>query len=103
MNTRLSLSTETSHATTSVEFRKCEHNLFATAIRQSLLFFDENETPIYNPRSVSRTAATSKVKLFVIIFNGFQPLTIIPQTSTFDVAAVINPPLNTKSSGYKNS
>ena len=42
MNTR----TETSHAITSVEFRKCENNSFATAIRQSLLFFDESETPI---------------------------------------------------------
>ena len=46
MNTRLSLSTETSHAITSVDFRKCENNSFATAIRQSLLFFDESETPI---------------------------------------------------------
>ena len=30
----------------------------------------------------------------VIIVNGFQPLTIITKRSTFDVAAVLNPPLD---------
>ena len=40
-----------------------------------------------------RTAATSKVELFVIIVNGFQPLTIITKSSTLDVAAVLDPPL----------
>ena len=37
----------------------------------------------------SRTAATSKVEPFVIIVNGFQPLTIITKISTLDVAAVL--------------
>ena len=37
----------------------------------------------------SRAAATSKVELFVIIVNGFQPLTIITKDSTLDVAAVL--------------
>ena len=41
----------------------------------------------------SRTAATSKVGLFAIIVNGFQPLTIITKSSTLDVAAVLDPPL----------
>ena len=41
----------------------------------------------------SRTAATSKLKLIVIIVNGFQPLTIITQISTLNVAAVLDPPL----------
>ena len=41
----------------------------------------------------SRTAATSKMKLFVIIVNGFQPLTIITKRSILYVAAVLDPPL----------
>ena len=41
-------------------------------------------------RGGSRTAATSKVELFVIIVNG---LTIITKSSTLDVAAAPDPPL----------
>ena len=44
-------------------------------------------------RGRSRTAATNKMELFVIIVNGFQPLTIIINSSTLDVAAVLDPPL----------
>ena len=44
-------------------------------------------------RGGSRTAATSKIELFVIIVNGFQPLTIITKCSILDVAAVLDPPL----------
>ena len=44
-------------------------------------------------RGGSRTAATSKVELFVIIVNGWKPLTIITKSSTLDVVAVLNPPL----------
>ena len=40
----------------------------------------------------SRTAATSKEELFVIIVNGFQPLIIITKISTLDVAAVLDLP-----------
>ena len=47
-----------------------------------------------NIRGGSRPAATSKEELFVIIFNGFQPLTIITKSSTLNVAAVLAPPLN---------
>ena len=36
-------------------------------------------------------AAISKVELFVIIVNGLQPLTIITKSSTLDVAAVLDP------------
>ena len=39
----------------------------------------------------SRTAATSKMELFVIIVNGFQPLTIITKCSILDVAGVLDP------------
>ena len=44
-------------------------------------------------RGGSRTAATSKMERFVIIVNGFQPLTIIIKRSILDVAAVLDPPL----------
>ena len=42
-------------------------------------------------RGGSRTAATSKMEPFVIIFNGFQPLTIITKCSISDVATVLDP------------
>ena len=48
-------------------------------------------TGFYLIRGGSRTAATSKMELFVIIVNGFQPLTIITESSTLDVAAVLDP------------
>ena len=44
-------------------------------------------------RGGSRTAATFKVECFVIIVNGWKPLTIITKHSTLDVAAVLDPPL----------
>ena len=44
-------------------------------------------------QSGSRTAATFKMERFVIIVNGFQPLTIITKRSILDVAAVLDPPL----------
>ena len=56
-----------------------------------------------NPRSGSRTAATSKVELFVMIVNGFQPLIIITKSSTLDVAAVLDPPLNPLNEVRSNS
>ena len=42
-----------------------------------------------------RTAATFKIAVFLIIVNGFQPLTIITKFSVFDVASVLDPPLVT--------
>ena len=44
-------------------------------------------------RGGSRTAATSKMERFVIIVNGFQPLTIITKCSILDDAVVLDPPL----------
>ena len=44
-------------------------------------------------RGGSRAAVTSKMELFVIIVNGFQPLTIITKSSILDVAAALDPPL----------
>ena len=44
-------------------------------------------------RGRSRTAATSKMQLFVTIFSSYQPLTIITKCSILDVAAVLDPSL----------
>ena len=44
-------------------------------------------------RGGSRTDATSKMERFVIIVNGWKPLTIITKRSILDVAAVLDPPL----------
>ena len=44
-------------------------------------------------RGGSRAAATPKMECFVIIVNGFQPLTIITKHSILDVAAALDPPL----------
>ena len=48
---------------------------------------------LYRARGGSKTAATSKMELFVIIVNGFQPLTTITKSSILDVAAVLDLPL----------
>ena len=47
----------------------------------------------YILRGGSRAAATSKMKYFVIIVNGWKPLTIITKRSILDVAAALDPPL----------
>ena len=44
-------------------------------------------------RGGSRTTATSKIECFVIIVNGWKPLTIITKHSILDVAAALDPPL----------
>ena len=44
-------------------------------------------------RDGSRTDATSKMERFVIIFHGWNPLTIITKSFILDVAAVLDPPL----------
>ena len=44
-------------------------------------------------RGGSRAAPKSKMERFVIIVNGFQPLTIITKCSILDVAAALDPPL----------
>ena len=47
-------------------------------------------------RRGSRTDAASKVELFVIIVNVFQPLTIITKSSTSDAAAALDVSLGIK-------
>ena len=44
----------------------------------------------------SRTVASSKMELFVIIVNSFQLLTIISKSSTLDVTAILDPLLKVK-------
>ena len=41
-------------------------------------------------RGGSRTAATSKTELFVIIVNGWKPLTIVTKCSILDVVVVLD-------------
>ena len=45
-------------------------------------------------RGGSRTAATSKMELFVITVNGWKLLTITTKSSILDVAAALDPPLD---------
>ena len=47
-----------------------------------------------NCRGGSRTAAASNMEHFVIIVNGWKPLTIITKSSILDVAAVLDSSLN---------
>ena len=44
-------------------------------------------------RDGSRAVATSEMEHFVIIVNGFQPLSIITKRSILDVATALDPPL----------
>ena len=52
-------------------------------------------------RGGSRTAATTKMERFVIIVNGWEPLTIITKCSILDVAAALDPPLKIYAGLYK--
>ena len=56
--------------------------------------FLRNDHHGYKIRGESRTVATSKIELFVIIVNSLKPITIITKCSILDVAAVLVPPLN---------
>ena len=49
----------------------------------------------------SRAAATYNMEHFVIIVNGFQPLTIITKHSILDDAAALDPPLALQTITYK--
>ena len=50
-------------------------------------------SPTERIRGGSRAAATSKMECFVIIVNGWKPLTIITKHSILDVAATLVSPL----------
>ena len=68
-------------------------NNFDSACVLEMGLFEFNLMTLIIIRGGSRTAATSKMELFVIIVNGFQPLTIIKKCSIFDVPVVLDPPL----------
>ena len=91
------------HSFQDIIYPLCTCSLEAEATNHFILhcLYYENATLLSSIRSIKssifrggpRTSATSKVELFVIIVNGFQPLTIITRSSTLDVAAVQDPPL----------
>ena len=60
---------------------------------QYILFSNHCIAISIGKRGGSRAAATSKMERFVVIFNGFQPLTIITKRSTLDIVALLDPPL----------
>ena len=70
---------------------KWENNFRTTVFKLAKYFYDRRDVT----RGGSRTAATSKVDRFVIIINGWNPLTITTKSSTLDVAAVLDPSLVT--------
>ena len=49
---------------------------------------------MFNRKGGSRTAATSKMEHFVIIVNGWKPLTVTTKNFILDFGAVLDPPLN---------
>ena len=70
-----------------------KHLLFQESIHKSRCLTEHIPVTI-DARGGSRTAETSKVELFVIIVNGWKPLTIIIKSSPLGVAAVLDPPLD---------
>ena len=57
--------------------------------RREFFFFCYVSPPRGGPKDGSRTAVTSMMELFVIIVNGWKPLTIITKCSILDVAAFL--------------
>ena len=62
-------------------------------VDDNLMKSDTDNCHLLVSRGGSRTAATSRMELFVIIVNDFQPLTIITKCSILDVAPALDPPL----------
>ena len=60
---------------------------------QAMGLFANNKVINGAIRGGSRTAATSKMEHFVIIVNGWKPLTIITKSSILGLATVLDPPL----------
>ena len=79
-------------------FKKTEDVLMKPLIKRttisSFIFPNELLWCLFNfSRGGSRVTATSKMEPFVMIVNGFRPLTIITKRSISDVAAALDPPL----------
>ena len=58
-----------------------------------MIFWVKRDLLFEKFRGGFRTAATFKLERFVIIVNGWKPLTIITKRSILDVSAVLDPPL----------
>ena len=69
--------------------------LFWTVI-ELLLFW----TAVVYTRGGSRTAATFKMERFVIVVNGWKPLTILTKCSILDAAENLEPPLYIENTKY---
>ena len=65
-----------------------DNEIFEVEVASGLLLVDNMMF-----RGGSRAAATSKLECFVIIVNGWKPLTIIAKRSILDAAAAVDPPL----------
>ena len=87
-----------------IHVRKRYHGLLSISI--GLLKWNKNNVSIFSTtffivtlqqhikiRGGSRTAVTSKMENFVIIVNGWIPLTIITKRSILDVAPILDPRL----------
>ena len=53
-------------------------------------------------RGVNGTLATSKTELFVILVNGFVPLTNVIKNSISDIARMLDKPVVTIHSSFNN-
>ena len=78
-------------------FREVNHNLLI-----ELLKIHHVPAEIIQLRGGSRAAATSKMECFVVIVNGWKPLSIITKRSILDVAAALDPPLQRITSLYSD-
>ena len=79
----------TSHASRDIHQETFEKDLIKTTLKYlSKVLYKKHF------RGGSRTAPTSTMEHFVIIVNGWKPLTIITRHSFLDVAAVSDPPLH---------
>ena len=73
------------------EYRKVSINLGRGKLSKiEIAYFCQVFCEIF--RGGSRTAATSKMELFLTIVNGFQPLTVVKKSSILDVTAALDPP-----------
>ena len=75
---------------------KLPNELSSTQDTELSHFADDKKAQSYETDRItggSRTAATSNMRRYVIIVNGWKPLTIITKRSTLDVAAALDPPL----------
>ena len=78
-----------------VKFVKDKLTLPTRVLGDPFLNFN-NAWESHGIRGGSRTAATSKMEHFVIIVNGFLPLTITTKRYILDVVAALDPPLLTQ-------